>query len=140
LRVSWEDIPQLGRPWEGAGFPSFAVTCRLDSASASNISVLAGYGKRVCRNLPRFSTTFPEKTSGDRGKITSHGNIEQGLCVVSDVAIPPGAVDSIEGKRCNDVCDALDRGRIERNVVRIAVHEAHRAAVHRDHRNVPRQQ
>src|SRR5215813_9520024 len=78
----------------------------------------------------------PDSRRCDSREITLHGSIESGLGAVGNIASPPGPVDAIERHRRDDIGDATDRRSIERDVVRETVHEADRAAVHRDHGDI----
>src|SRR5712691_4345927 len=54
-----------------------------------------------------------------------------------DVAAEPGTIDLLELEWLDRVTDAAHRCRIERYVVRIAVHEAHGSAVLGHHDDIP---
>src|SRR5436190_6233254 len=82
---------------------------------------------------PRHSVRY-------RIEITPHRKIERRLGAGCDMAVPPRAIDAIEGKWRDGPRNAPHRRSIERDVVRIAVHETEGTAVRRHHGDVAGQQ
>src|SRR3569623_713935 len=64
---------------------------------------------------------------GDGGQVAGRRALQPLLALFAGNLVPPGAVDPIEGVGFDGADDALDRGPVERNVVRKAAHEAHPA-------------
>src|SRR5205809_3067858 len=79
-------------------------------------------------------------SAGDRRDVPPDGHLERRLGIVRDVAAPPRAIDAIERQRFDRSPDPAHRRRIERNVVRKAVHEAQGTAIHRHHRDIAGEQ
>src|SRR5882724_2664011 len=97
------------------------------------MSVLSLISRAFRRSWPLRRVRNSREVSPDRG-------IERRLGIGCDVAAPPGAVDAIERQRLDRAGDALNRCRIQRNVVRKTVHEAQGTAIHRHHGDISGQQ
>src|SRR6266487_5207969 len=79
-------------------------------------------------------------TAGDCMEVPTHRIANRLLPCGENVAAEPGAIDLLELERLDRVPDPAHRRRIERNVVGIAVHDAHGSAVLADHDDIPGEQ
>src|SRR5918994_1788225 len=76
---------------------------------------------------PRSSATLRPGglAVGNSGEVALRRVAESLLSILPDVLGKPGAVDLLEGVGLQRLNDAPHRGGVQRDVVRVAVHEAH---------------
>src|SRR6266850_3193060 len=111
----------------------YRIPPKKGGACRAWMSVLSLISRVFRRSRPLRRVRNSCEVAPDRG-------LERRLGTRCDVAAPPGAVDAIERQRLERTGDALNRYRIQRNVVRKTKHEAQRTAIHRHHGDISGQQ
>src|SRR5580704_10129975 len=72
---------------------------------------------------------FSGAVAADRGDIARDRTLDHVLAAARDGAVEPGAVDDVVLVRLEQRADAFDRGRRQRDHVRVAAHEGDESSV-----------
>src|SRR4051794_13221001 len=87
------------------------------------------YSRRWSISQSPTSASWASRFLGDRAKVAIHRSGEGSFCIGADVLVPPRSEDLFEFVGSQRVRNVFDLPRVEREIVRIASHEADVTAV-----------